>query len=505
MASYRVVVVGSGFSGLAIGHMLKQRGIHDFVILEKGASVGGTWRDNTYPGAACDVPSHLYSFSFAPRTDWPRSFSPQHEIRRYLENCAQRFGLDAHLRFGCEVEGAEFHEGTGTWTVTLAGGESLEAGALVLGNGALHVPSMPKIDGLESFHGPVFHSARWDHSFDPSGKRVGTIGTGASAIQFVPHLAKSVARLDLFQRSAPWVVPKADYAIPPSRQSLYARIPLLRRMVRARTWLAGEFFGLLMLTHPTLMRPFEWLARRDLARKVADPVLRAKLTPRFTMGCKRILLSNDWYEALQRPNVDVVTSGIRRVTEHGIVTDDGVEHRLDAIVCGTGFVVGDYLTNLRIVGRGGRTLAESQQQKRGNWLGIQVSGFPNLFFLMGPNTGLGHNSMIFMIEAQARYVSRAIDAIGKRGLRWIDVREQVQRRFSDRLQAKLRRSVWATGCTSWYVGNDGHNSVTWPWLTVRYWWMARTSALAVCDTAPTRSASRDRSEGRAYGLEPVEQ
>ena len=463
-----VAVVGAGFSGLCMAIQLKQAGIESFVVLEKAERVGGTWRENTYPGAACDVPSHLYSFSFEQNPTWTRAFSPQAEILEYLERCADKYGVRPAIRFGFAVQSARFDEHTGRWTIRAGDGRVVVARALVLGNGALHVPAYPDIAGLGSFTGKCFHSARWDHGFDPRGKRVGLIGTGASAIQIVPELAGVAAKLHLFQRNAAWVLPKPDHPIGAQARALYARLPALQRLVRASIYWRLEWRAL-GFSRPQVLKLAEPLVRRYIAAKVRDPALRAALTPDYRMGCKRILLSNDYYPALQRPGVAVVTSGIARVEPTGVRTRDGLLHELDALVLGTGFRVNEYLSSIEVTGPGGRELNATWQGNPGAYLGITVAGFPNLFLLMGPNTGLGHNSMIFMIEAQARYTLQCIQTLRARGLKSIAVRPEIQDAFNQRLQSRLERSVWSSGCNSWYLGENGRNSAAWPGFTVDYW------------------------------------
>jgi cation diffusion facilitator CzcD-associated flavoprotein CzcO len=478
-----VVIVGSGFSGIAMGAMLRRAGIDSFVILEKAADVGGTWRENTYPGAACDVPSHLYSFSFEPKADWSRAFSPQEEIQAYLRHVVCRYDLGRHIRFGARVTGGEFDEASGTWLVGVEGRPPIRARALVLGNGALHIPAMPDIPGLERFEGRLFHSARWDHAYDFTDRDVAVIGTGASAIQFVPQIAPRVRRLHVFQRTPPWIVPKPDRPMRPWEQRLFRAARPIHWIHRALLYWALELRVLGFLGWRRLMKPAEQLALRHLASVVDDPELRRKLTPTYTMGCKRILLSNDYYQALVRPNVELVTDGIARITRDGVVTRDGTERRVDAIICGTGFAATDYLAPFDLVGRGGRRLADVMRQNAETYLGIAVHGFPNLFLLMGPNTGLGHNSMIFMIEAQARYTLQAIRALRERHLASVEVRAPVQARFGRWVQERLRRSVWASGCASWYL-KDGHNSTIWPSFTFAYWWRTRRLALAEYECVP---------------------
>jgi cation diffusion facilitator CzcD-associated flavoprotein CzcO len=498
--SFPVVIIGTGFSGIAAGVMLERAGIHSFTILEKADDIGGTWRENTYPGAACDVPSHLYSFSFEPKPDWSHAFSPQQEIQEYLRHCIARYGLGRHIRFGAEVTGAEFDAATGVWTVRIAGQDPMRARAVILGNGALSIPSYPEIPGLSEFRGALFHSARWDHGYDMAGKTVGVIGTWASAIQFVPEIAPATERLHVFQRTPPWIVPKPDRPMRAREKRLFRAVPFLRWLHRALIYWTLELRAVGFVVDPRLMRFAEKLARQHLADAVPDPVLRRRLTPSYTIGCKRILLSNDYYQTLLRPNVELVTDGIERVTPDGIRTRDGRERKLDAIVCGTGFTANDYLAPLRVVGRDGRNLNDAIHENGESYLGITVSGFPNLFLLMGPNTGLGHNSMIFMIEAQARYAVRAIRALRDRGLAYLDVVPAVQRRFSARLQARLQRSVWSSGCQSWYL-KDGRNGTIWPGFTFAYWWQTRRLRLA--DYQAVALPARDEAPARATAPVPA--
>ena len=474
--TFPVAIVGTGFSGIAMGVMLKRAGIESFTIFEKADDVGGTWRENTYPGAACDVPSHLYCFSFEPKPDWSRAFSPQDEIQAYLRHCVAKYDLARHIRFGSRVTGAEFDATSGTWTVRVEGQAPMTARAVVLGNGALHLPSLPDIPGLAEFEGRCFHSAQWDHTYDFTVKRVAVVGTGASAIQFVPEIQPQVAHLDVFQRTPPWIVPKPDRPIARWQQTLFRRVKVLHWLYRAWIYWMLELRGVGFIVDPRIMRFLERFARRFLEESVPDPVLRAKLTPNYTMGCKRVLLSNDWYPAVQRPNVSVVTDGIERITPHGVRTRDGVEHPADAIVCGTGFMVSEYLSRIDVVGREGRALNDAMRAHAGTNLGITVHGFPNLFLLMGPNTGLGHNSMIFMIEAQARYALQAIQTLRRKKLLFLDVRETVQRAFETGVQEKLRHTVWSSGCQSWYAP-EGHNATIWPHFTFQYWWRTRRLAL----------------------------
>jgi cation diffusion facilitator CzcD-associated flavoprotein CzcO len=465
---FPVAIIGTGFSGIAMGIQLKKAGIDSFVIFEKASDVGGTWRDNHYPGAACDVPSHLYSFSFEPKADWSRAYAPQKEIQDYLRGCVEKYDLRRHIRFDSEVTGASFDEASGVWTVRVKDCAPFAARVVVLGNGALSIPGYPEIPGLETFAGTTFHSARWNHDYDSSGKTVAVIGTGASAIQFVPEIQPQVGKMHLYQRTPPWIFPKPDYAFSERAKRLFALFSPLRWLFRAMTYWLHELRAIGFVINPALLRGAEKLARRHLAQVVPDPALRAKLTPSYAMGCKRILLSNDYYQAIQQPNVELVTDGIERVTPTGIVTRDGVERPVDAIIYGTGFTATDYLAPLEIVGRGGRVLNDVIRNKPESHYGITINGFPNLFLLMGPNTGLGHNSMVFMIEAQARYTMQAIQTLRRKNLAFMDVRESVQHACSKRIQAKLQKSVWNSGCQSWYL-RDGHNATIWPGFTFQYW------------------------------------
>jgi cation diffusion facilitator CzcD-associated flavoprotein CzcO len=474
MAELAAIIVGAGFSGLCAGIGLKRAGIDDFVILEKADRVGGTWRDNVYPGAACDIPSHLYSYSFEPNAKWKRAYGGQPEILEYLEMCATKYGLRPHLRFGMRVARCEYDEASGTWCVHTGVGDAqaLVARSLILGNGALHIPQIPELPGLASFRGKQFHSARWDHSYDLTGKRVGVIGTGASSIQFVPQIAPKVARLDLFQRTPPWVVPKADRPIGSREQWMLEHVPGAHWLRRTGLYWLMESRVLGFAFAPKINQLAERMVLRHLAKQVPDRELRQKLTPSYRMGCKRVLISNDYYPALNRDNVELVTDGIAAIEPSGIRTTDGVLHELDAIVFGTGFKVVDYVSSMRIVGRRGVDLNTVWSKQVRNYLGISVSGFPNLFLLMGPNTGLGHNSMIFMIEAQARYAVDAILAMHRNSLASLDVRPEIEQAFRAELAKKMENTVWTSGCNSWYMAPDGE-VLLWPGFTFDYWWRTR--------------------------------
>ena len=486
MAVLDAIVVGAGFSGICAGVKLREAGFHEFVILEKGSRVGGTWRENTYPGAACDVPSHLYSYSFAPNPRWSRAYGEQAEILAYLERCTDTFGLRPHLRFDHAVSSATFDEITGVWRVRTDRGD-FSARALLLGNGALHVPQLPAVPGLDRFAGARFHSARWDHAYDFKGKRVAVIGTGASAIQFVPRIAREVEQLHVFQRTPPWIVPKRDRAIGDRERWVLEHVPGAHRLRRTALYWRAESGVIGFAYAPSVLAFAEKLVLKYLAREVPDPVLRAKLTPNYRLGCKRVLISNDYYPAIQQPNVELVTDGIAEVTPTGVRTRDGRERAVDAIVCGTGFKVSEYLSSIRITGRGGVELNTEWRTSLRNYLGITVSGFPNLFLLMGPNTGLGHNSMILMIEAQARYAVQALGLLRRDRLASLEVKPEVEARFRALLADKMKDTVWMTGCQSWYQTENGEVFL-WPAATVDYWWRTRTVALADYEVRASASA-----------------
>jgi cation diffusion facilitator CzcD-associated flavoprotein CzcO len=463
----RVAVIGSGFGGIGTAIRLMREGIDDFVLLERADEVGGTWRDNTYPGCECDVQSHLYSFSFAPNPAWSRSFSPQPEIQAYLRRCAREFGVLPHVRFGHEVLGATWEADARRWRIETSQG-SLTARVLVMASGALSDPLIPDLPGLNTFHGPAFHSSRWDHGFDPRGKRVAVIGTGASAIQFVPHLQQQVETLYLFQRTPPWILPRQQHQVGPRTHRLYRRFPALQRAARASIYLAREA-AVVLFRRPGAMRLAEHAARRHLRRSIADPALRRKLTPDWRMGCKRILLSNDYFPAVAQPNVEVVTERIARVRPRSIVTADGVEREVDAIVFGTGFKPTDPPLAPHIRGRGGRSLAEAWAGSPRAHLGTTVAGFPNLFLLMGPNTGLGHTSVIYMIEAQVEHLVAALRHLELRGAAALEPRAQAQEAFVAAIDRRMEGTVWTSrGCRSWYLDRTGRNSALWPDFTWRF-------------------------------------
>jgi cation diffusion facilitator CzcD-associated flavoprotein CzcO/predicted metal-dependent hydrolase len=468
-----VAIVGAGFSGLGMAIRLRQSGLGSFTLFEKGNDVGGTWRENRYPGCACDVPAHVYSFSFEPNPSWTRSLAPQEEIERYLRRCAEKHELAPRIRFGAEVVQAAWDEARSVWRLRTKGGEETSARFLVLGTGALHRPAVPRITGAERFLGKAFHSAAWDHGYDLRGKRVAVIGTGASAIQIVPKIAPEVAQLFVFQRTPPWILPNPDRPTSAWERRLFEALPLAQRLKRWLGYLALEARVLAFAFEPRLMHVAAAIARRHLRRQVADPELRRRLTPEYLPGCKRILLSNDYYPALSRENVRLVTAGISEITERGVVTADGRLHEVDAIIYATGFQVTEPPPRGTIIGREGKDLAACWRARIEAYLGTSVVGFPNLFLLMGPNTGLGHNSMVFMIESQIEHVLACMRAALRRGAGAVEVRPEAQAEFNAWLGPRLARGVWGTGCRSWYLDPSGHNPTVWPGSTLEFWWKTR--------------------------------
>ncbi|HXV93227.1 MAG TPA: alpha/beta hydrolase fold domain-containing protein [Pseudonocardia sp.] len=468
----RVAVVGAGFGGVGMGVACLRDGT-DVTVLDRGDDVGGVWRDNTYPGAACDVPSHLYSFSFAPGHEWSRRFAPQPEILRYLRRVAGENGLTGHLRLGTEVTEARWDDGRAVWRLRLAdagtGGDAgtLEADVLVPACGQLSRPDHAVLPGLESFSGPVFHSARWDHGVELAGRRVAVVGTGASAAQFVPAIAGEAASLTVFQRSAPYVVPKPDRRYRARHRALFRRVPAWPRLAR-RFWFGFFEFGTRGLTTMrAAAAPFALAYRALLRAQVPDPALRARLRPDYPIGCKRILITSDYYRTLARPHVELVTSPIAEVTPAGIRTTDGAEHPADVIVLGTGFAADEFLMPMRVVGAGGRELDEMWRDGAWAHLGIEVPGFPNMFLLYGPNTNLGSGSIVHMLESQIGYVRQAVRAIERDGLGGVAVRPEVAAAFDAEIQRRLAGSVW-TGCRSWYRTASGRVTNNWPGLMREY-------------------------------------
>lgn len=463
MTTVDVLVVGAGASGIGAAVKLKEAGF-DLLVLEKGDSVGGTWRDNTYPGCACDIPSSLYSYSFAPNPDWGRVFAEQPEIRAYLERTSERFGVTPLIRFGTTVTEARWDGAH--WQVATSKGH-YTARVLVSGTGPWHEPLLPDLPGLADFPGETFHSSRWNHDYDLTGKRVAVVGTGASAIQFVPKIQPKVAALHLFQRTAPWVLPKVDHRMPWIERALFRYLPITQRWYRNAFYGGLEAFSF-AFRHPKVMEVIQKAGLWNLHRSVKDPELRAALTPDFVLGCKRLLMSNTYYPALTRPNVEVLARAIARVEGRDVVAEDGTRREVDAIIFGTGFHFSDPPVAKHVYGADGRSLDEVWQGSPQAYLGTAVHGFPNLFLLLGPNLGTGHSSAFTIIETQLRYLLDALKTMRRNGWHSVEVRRPVQEVFNTEVQEALQTTVYnAGGCMSYYIDKNGRNSTLWPWSTVR--------------------------------------
>jgi cation diffusion facilitator CzcD-associated flavoprotein CzcO len=465
----RIAIIGTGFAGLGAAIRLLDDGTEDFVLFEQAADVGGTWRDNTYPGCQCDVPSHLYSFSFAQHPEWSRTYALQSEIQDYLRACADRHGVRERIRFNHTVTDARWDDDLRCWVVTTDHGTWL-ADVLVTGHGGLSAPAIPDIPGLDKFGGAVFHTAAWDHGHVLAGERVAVIGTGSSAIQVVPEIQPEVARLHVFQRTPPWVLPHTDRPVTRAERWVYRRFPAAQRAMRALVYWSRELYFPAFARKSWLTDQVRRLATTHLHRQVAEPDLRARLTPDYEPGCKRLLLSNSYFPALTAPNAELVTHPITEITATSIVTADRRERPVDTIVLGTGFQVTDHPMLDVIHGRDGRSLAKvwAESGMRA-YLGTTVAGFPNLFMLAGPNTGIGHTSLVFMIEAQLDYVLGALARMRRRGLASVEVRPEVLDAYNDALQDRMRDTVWsAGGCASWYLDAAGRNTTLWPDFTWKF-------------------------------------
>lgn len=447
---------------------LQAAGIDSFVVLERADDVGGTWRDNDYPGCACDIPSHLYSFSFERSAEWTHDYPSRAEILAYLREVTRKHDLRPHIRFGVDVSRALFDETTATWQIDASDGRSFRARSFVSAIGGLSRPYVPELPGLATFGGRVFHSAEWDPGYDLARRRIAVVGTGASAIQFVPRIAPDVEHLAIFQRTPPWILPKPGGEIGPGKRGLLRRLPWLGWLNRKLLYWLHEARALGFTLQPKILQFLEKSAVAYLHAQIADAALRAKLTPDYRMGCKRILLSNDYYAALRRTNVELVTSAVAGFERGALVTADGTKHPVDAVILGTGFRASDPTLSMRVFGRDGIELADVWKNGAEAYLGISVAGFPNFYMLVGPNTGLGHNSMVYMIEAQVRYVTRAIRLLRRRKARAFDVRPRVQATFNRRLQRRMARTVWTSGCRSWYLDAHGKNTTLWPGFSFVY-------------------------------------
>jgi cation diffusion facilitator CzcD-associated flavoprotein CzcO len=524
---HEVLIIGTGFAGLCMAIQLKKAGITDFTMLEKEADLGGTWYVNTYPGCACDVPSHLYSFSFEPNPDWSREFASQPEILSYIRRTADKHGLRPRVQFKAQAVGARFDEAAQLWRVSVAAADEvaafmearglkpgdvlpkddaafprmreLSARFVVAGMGGLSTPAYPSLPGIEKFEGETFHSQRWNHGYDLTGKRVAVIGTGASAIQFVPAIQPKVARMDVYQRTPPWVMPKPNPEISARRKALYRFVPPTRAAERLRLYALMESRAIAFTYKPELTKEAERFARAYIKRRIADPELRKKLTPNYSMGCKRVLLSSEWYPALTQPNVGLVTEGIREVRAHSIVDSAGVEREVDCIIYGTGFRLTDLVPRGVIYGRGGKDLVDGWPHGPEAYKGTTIAGCPNLFILVGPNTGLGHNSIIYMIEAQVAYIMDALKLMREQGYATLEVKADVQAAFNEQLQKKSAGTVWEQGgCKSYYLHPEsGRNVAVWPDFTFRFAWVTRKfdGANYVLEApSPQRAAASEAAE-----------
>jgi cation diffusion facilitator CzcD-associated flavoprotein CzcO len=469
VADLPIAIIGAGFAGIGTAIRLRQAGIESFTIFERADEIGGTWRDNTYPGAACDVPSHVYSFSFEPNPCWSRAFAESGEIQDYLLRVVDKWQLRSRMRLGTEIVDARFEEGSGTWTLTTQNDETVTARVVISGVGGLVDPSLPDIKGLSSFGGEIFHTARWRHDYDLRGRNVAVIGTGASAVQVVPSIASEVERLTVFQRTAAWVMPKRDKRYSEQAKQRFARFPALLLSSRlAKYWLSEVFGPMVFLDAPRLSAIAEKGSLAHLRASVADPELRTKLTPDFQFGCKRILISDDYWSTFERENVDLVTDPIEEVRHDGIQAADGRVHAADVIVLATGFALGLATAPFPVTGRGGRTLADAWSGGAVAYKGMTVPGFPNWFILMGPNTGPGHTSVLVYTEAQIAYALQAIEKLRAGGLKYLDVRQEVVDRYNAGIQGRMKHMAWSSGCNSWYLSDDGSNHALYPGFAAEY-------------------------------------
>jgi cation diffusion facilitator CzcD-associated flavoprotein CzcO len=462
---FDVLVVGAGFAGIGAAIKLEEAGYDDFAVLEKADRLGGTWRDNTYPGCSCDVPSALYSFSFALNPDWSRVYAEQPEIQEYLQRTADEYGVTGRIRFGTELLDAQWHPDETRWHVTTSRG-AFTARILIAGAGPLHEPKLPDLAGIDKFEGTIFHSGRWDHDHDLTGKRVAVLGTGSSAIQFVPLIQPKVGQLYLFQRTAPWVIPKLDREIKPREKNLYRRFPAVQRALRNAMYNGFEMVQRAQ-RRPHVMQRLEKVLGMHLKRQVKDPELRRQVTPHFTLGCKRMLFSNTYYPSLQEPNAELVPHGVTEIRERSVVDSEGVEREVDTIILGTGFHVTDPPIANVVRGADGRSIADGWAGSPRGYLGTTVAGFPNFFQLFGPNVGNGHTSAIVLIEAQIGYIVDALDTMKSRGIGSAEIRREVQDAYNEQIQAGLAGTVWnAGGCQSYYLDRNGTNSTIYPWTTI---------------------------------------
>jgi len=481
-----IAIVGAGFGGLGAAIELDRAGFSDLAVLERGEEVGGTWWFNTYPGCQCDVPSNLYSYSFARKPDWSRSYPEQPEILDYLRGCSHSFGLRDRIHLGCEMLESAWDEDAQLWRIETSRG-TLTAGVLVAAPGLLSQPKFPDFPGLEGFEGATFHTARWDDEAQLAGKRVAVVGTGASAVQVVPRIQPEVEKLYVYQRTPPWVAPLLDRAVSDGLKRFYRRAPRAQKLARGAVYWLREPMVVGMALVPKLMKAWEAYSKLHLRRQVRDPDLRRRLTPNYVIGCKRILFSNRWYPALTAPNTEVITEALESVRGRTLVAADGSEREVDVIVIATGFSPTDPAIAHQLRGADGRTLAETWDGSPEAYRGTTVSGFPNLFLMYGPNTNLGHSSIVFMLESQYRYLLKAMRAMRDGGLGRLEVRKDVQRAYNEEVQRRLKGSVWNAGrCASWYLDDDGENAVMWSDFTWRFRRLADSFELDEHEVEPAR-------------------
>ncbi|MBJ8347205.1 NAD(P)/FAD-dependent oxidoreductase [Antrihabitans sp. YC2-6] len=466
--TFTTLIIGAGFSGLGTAFKLKAAGIDDIVLLERSDRLGGTWRDNTYPGAAVDIPSMLYSFSFAPNPNWSRTFAPGPEICRHIEGLADRLDVRRNIRFNVEVVALDFDEVEGIWIVSTDTGERVRARTIVSAAGPLTDSSFPKINGIDSFQGQKILSSKWNHDYDMAGKHVAVIGTGASAVQIVPELVKTAKSVKVFQRTPGWILPRPDFPIPTALQKVYAAVPATQRLSRAALYYGHETLATGLVWNSPVTTLIQKVAMANLRTQVRDPWLRRQLTPEFRAGCKRLIASSDFYPALQADNCKLITWPIARISENGIRTAEGIEHQFDCIVFATGYDVHLDGPPYPVTGLGGRTLKEKWQGHAFAYKSAHTHGFPNLFLTNGPNSGPGHNSLLVYLEGQIDYAVKGIKTIVDNDLRYLDVREDVERRYNERVQKRLERTTWMTGCRSWYLTADGYNASMYPGFATQY-------------------------------------
>ncbi|NMN99332.1 flavin-containing monooxygenase [Antrihabitans stalactiti] len=489
-----VLIIGAGFAGLGTAIRLLQKGIDDFVILERGHEVGGTWRDNTYPGAACDIPSLLYSYSFEPNPEWSRTYSSSDEILGYIKHIVGKYQLEQHIRFGANVTGIGFDDETGTWTAETEDGTAYRGRTAVVASGPLANASLPDIRGLDSFAGHKIHSARWDHSYDISDKRIAVIGTGASAVQIIPEVVKAAHSVKVFQRTAGWVLPRVDLPHPEWTKSMFRRLPITESSARQAWFWLHEMMALGMVWDTPVTTAIQWVARANLRRQVNDSWTRYQLMPDFRPGCKRMLMSNDYYPALQQDNCKLITWPIATLAPNGIRTADGIEHEVDCIVFATGFDVCKTGTPFRVTGLGGRQLAEEWSRGSYAYKSVSVSGYPNLFFTFGPNSGPGHNSALVYMESAIDYIVKAVKFIVEDDLLSFDVRADRQQEFHHQVQRRLARTTWNSGCKSWYLTADGYNGTMFPGFATQF--ARQLASIEPRDHVTSNLVTREEKDGQ---------